>query len=539
MPLVLKDRVKVTSTTAGTGTFTLGAASTGFQSFSVIGDGNTTFYTIALQGGNEWEVGLGTYTASGTTLARTTVIESSNGGTLVNFSAGTKDVFVTQPAERTVYDSTGSTGGTDAVSTNTANTVVRRDGSGNFSAGTITAALSGNATNVTGIVAATNGGTGQSTYAVGDLLVGGATNTLAKLADVATGNALISGGVGVAPSYGKIGLTTHVSGTLPLANGGTNSTTAPQAHATLMGWTTTATAAGTTTLTNTSTYQQEFTGTTTQTVVMPVTSTLALGWAYEIINNSTGNLTIQSSGLNTIATLTAGTTASVVCTAITGTTAASWDFDFDGFSSETGTGSVVRATSPTLVTPALGTPASGVVTNLTGTASININGTVGATTANTGAFTTLSASGTINFNTTGSNISIGTGQSGTPTLSFGGTGQTGAITLGQSTVSQTTNIQAGATASGSTKTMNIGTGGLTGSTTSIAIGSTAGTSTTTVNGVFTTPVPQASNGLVVNSNTVSASYSIPSGSSASSVGPITVASGQTVTVPSGSRWVVL
>jgi hypothetical protein len=79
-------------------------------------------------------------------------------------------------------------------------------------------------TNVSGTLPATNGGTGQSTYAVGDLLVGGATNTLAKLADVATGNALISGGVGVAPSYGKIGLTTHVSGTLPTANGGTGST---------------------------------------------------------------------------------------------------------------------------------------------------------------------------------------------------------------------------------------------------------------------------------------------------------------------------
>jgi hypothetical protein len=75
-----------------------------------------------------------------------------------------------------------------------------------------------------GTLGATSGGTGQTTYAVGDLLVGGATNTLSKLADVAAGNALISGGVGVAPSYGKIGLTTHVSGTLPTGNGGTGST---------------------------------------------------------------------------------------------------------------------------------------------------------------------------------------------------------------------------------------------------------------------------------------------------------------------------
>jgi hypothetical protein len=71
-------------------------------------------------------------------------------------------------------------------------------------------------------VPATAGGTGQTSYAVGDLLYANTTTTLAKLADVATGNALISGGVGVAPSYGKIGLTTHVSGTLGTANGGTN-----------------------------------------------------------------------------------------------------------------------------------------------------------------------------------------------------------------------------------------------------------------------------------------------------------------------------
>jgi hypothetical protein len=80
---------------------------------------------------------------------------------------------------------------------------------------------------VAGTLAATNGGTGQSSFAVGDLLFASTTTALSKLADVATGNALISGGVGVAPSYGKIGLTTHVSGTLPVANGGTGITTTP------------------------------------------------------------------------------------------------------------------------------------------------------------------------------------------------------------------------------------------------------------------------------------------------------------------------
>lgn len=75
---------------------------------------------------------------------------------------------------------------------------------------------------VTGILPAANGGTGNNSYAVGDLLYASGITTLSKLADVATGNALISGGVGVAPSYGKIGLTTHINGILPIANGGTN-----------------------------------------------------------------------------------------------------------------------------------------------------------------------------------------------------------------------------------------------------------------------------------------------------------------------------
>jgi hypothetical protein len=100
MAFVVKDRVKETTTTTGTGTITLAGAVTGFQAFSVIGDGNTTYYTIA--GGAEFEVGIGTYTLSGTTLSRTTILESSNAGAAVNFSAGTKDVFVTYPAERSV-----------------------------------------------------------------------------------------------------------------------------------------------------------------------------------------------------------------------------------------------------------------------------------------------------------------------------------------------------------------------------------------------------------------------------------------------------
>ena len=104
MAFVLADRVKQTSTTAGTGTFTLSGASAGFQTFAVIGDGNTTFYCIAGQTTSDWEVGIGTYTSSGTTLARTTVLANSAATqpSALDFTAGTKDVFVTYPASKSV-----------------------------------------------------------------------------------------------------------------------------------------------------------------------------------------------------------------------------------------------------------------------------------------------------------------------------------------------------------------------------------------------------------------------------------------------------
>lgn len=162
------------------------------------------------------------------------------------------------------------------------------------------------------------------------------------------------------------GTASNVTGTVAIANGGTGQTSAPAAYGALVGYTTTATAAGTTTLTSSSTYNQFFTGTTTQTVVMPAVSTLATGWTYHISNNSTGNLTVNSSGGNLISTCLPGTSLQLVCISTTGTTAASWDYELIGFTTPTGTGNVVLATSPTLVTPALGTPSSGTLTNCTG-----------------------------------------------------------------------------------------------------------------------------------------------------------------------------
>jgi hypothetical protein len=131
----------------------------------------------------------------------------------------------------------------------------------------------------------------------------------------------------------------------------------------LGGYTTTATAAGTTTLTAASTTTQFFTGATTQTIVLPVTSTLVLGAAFTIHNNSTGDLTVNSSGGNLVATVTANTTCLFTCILITGTTAASWDSDFTGFTSllpvaRGGTGLASGTSGGVLAYTAAGTLAS-------------------------------------------------------------------------------------------------------------------------------------------------------------------------------------
>jgi hypothetical protein len=119
-------------------------------------------------------------------------------------------------------------------------------------------------------------------------------------------------------------------------------------------YTTTATAAGTTTLTSSSTYGQFFTGVTTQTVVLPDVTTLFLGFRFDIVNNSTGIVTVNSSGSNLVVAMPAASRATVTCILLTGTTAASWDVKYTGITTITGTGAMVRATSPTMVTPTLG-----------------------------------------------------------------------------------------------------------------------------------------------------------------------------------------
>lgn len=162
--LTMFDRVRETSVTSGTGTITLGGAVTGYQSFaSTVGNGNQTYYCISDQSGVNFEIGIGTYTSSGSTLSRTTVLASSSGSSLVSFGANIKDVFVTAPAS--ILNLIGT---------------------------------------VSGVITVPNGGTGDSALTAYAVLCGGTTSTAAvqSVASVGTsGQVLTSNGAGALPTF--------------------------------------------------------------------------------------------------------------------------------------------------------------------------------------------------------------------------------------------------------------------------------------------------------------------------------------------------
>ena len=247
---------------------------------------------------------------------------------------------------------------------------------------------------------------------------------------------------------------------LPIASGGTGAATAAEAFSDLTPLTLTTASASALVLTNTSGYQQQIIGSTNQTITLPSTATLAVGWSFLITNGTGFTVTVQTStGASVYSNSNIGSYR-VWCISTANNNAASWSAGAETFSFETGTGSVVRASSPTI--------ASATLTGPTATGALAFSGTT----------TQVAQFGT--SVTTGNGTMFTALTSGT--LSIGGATGTGIQIFGRSTLSQTTNIQAGATSSGYTKTINIGTGGLAGSTTAIAIGSTTGTSTTTLNG---------------------------------------------------------
>jgi hypothetical protein len=172
-----------------------------------------------------------------------------------------------------------------------------------------------------------------------------------------------------------------------------------------VGYATTVTAAGTTTLTATSAYTQYFTGTSTQTIVLPVASTMTLGEAFVIHNNSTGALTVNSSGANLVATIPAGNTWLITCVLTSGTTAASWDADFTGTSLITGIGATVLQNNPVIIAPEERTTVAAIAATGTIQYDYATQGVLFYTTAATGAFTlNLRANATTTFN---SSLAVG------------------------------------------------------------------------------------------------------------------------------------
>jgi hypothetical protein len=266
MPLVVADRVRETTTTTGTGTITLAGAVPGYQSFSVVGNANTTYYTINVD--NQWEVGIGTYLGAGPTLSRDTVLESSNAGSLVDFAAGVKDVFLTYPAEKSVYQdgaaiAAGSAvlpianGGTNATTaanaltslgaypaanpsgfTSNTGTVTSVGGTGTVSGLTLTGSIttsgsltlggtlaltSGEVTTALGFTPYSAANPSGFTSNTGTVTSVGGTGTVNGL--TLTGTVTTSGSLTLGGTLSNVSLATQVTGTLPVANGGTGATT--------------------------------------------------------------------------------------------------------------------------------------------------------------------------------------------------------------------------------------------------------------------------------------------------------------------------
>ncbi len=571
MALVLADRVRETSTTTGTGTFTLAGAVTGFQSFSVIGNANTTYYTIAGQGTNEWEVGIGTYTSAGTTLSRDTVLASSNAGSLVNFSAGTKDVFVTYPAgEAVYYDTTGAlpiTGPTSIdISSTTAALRVTQRGTGNalliedstnpdsspivvdadglmvlgqtinqaqplatgnaklqIHGGTAPLALMRNADSATAInlefaKRRATGGTLASGDVIGRLYFSGNDGT--SQLPAAYIDSAVDGTPGTNDMPGRLVFSTTADGAsspteaMRIDSGqrvGIGATALTgfrlRVDGNILGSSGTARviqAAGT--------IQSDVT--TAATSVRSIVGTQATAFTlpslthFEAVQGSIGaGSTITSQyGFNAASSLTGATNNYGFYSNIAAATGR-WNFYANGTANNYFAGNIGIG----ITTPAADSPLH-IYSTAGGVERVNVQNA--ATTAGTQARYDLST-GTANAYAI---HSLSENGSGTVTYEIAmGPGVNGGMYFTSATTSTPLVFR-----QSSTERLRVDSSG-----------------NTVATGEVQAPTVNATNGIFVNSATISANYTIPSGSNAGSFGPVTVASGIAVTVPSGSVWTVV
>jgi hypothetical protein len=643
MAFILADRVKETASAPGTGTVTLLGAASGYQSFSAgIGASNTTYYTIADQTGTNWEVGYGTIGAGGTTLARTTVLASSNSGLLVNFSSGTQDVWCDYPAQKAVsLDSAGAirAGSNPYIDFEDGNgttvaagrmwygasegnwnlgmgggNITQQVGEELFRYGKASSAItdsplqlvyktgvvgaSGNITfapAVAGITDAdqiigcatenialnafgrvttygiihgitTNGTAYGETWADNDDIyynptTGGLTKTLPSAPNlkVLIGTVINAGSGGSGSFIVKLGFATYLSRLsdvqITSATGGQlltyNQTGSYWKNTSLSagtGISVTPTAGGAITVANT--------GVTSVTGTAPVVSSggatpaISMAAATGSVNGyltSTDWTTFNNKGSGTVTAVSvtsangfAGTSSGGATPALTLSTsisgvlkgngtaisAATSGTDYSAGTSALSTGILKSTTTTGALTIAVAADFPTLNQNTTGTAA-NVTGVVALANGGTGQTTASAAFNALSPITTTGDLILGNGTNSATRLGIGAS--TYVLTSNGTTASWA--APAGGSAAGSNTQVQYNNSG--------AFGASSSFTYVSGTGALTAPQVVASNGLVVNNMTVSSSYSIPSGYSASSVGPVTVGAGASITVPSGSRWVVL
>jgi len=400
MALVLADRVKETTSTTGTGTVTLLGAATGFQSFAVIGNANTTYYTIAAQSGSEWEVGIGTYTLSGTTLARTTILSNSAGTqpSALSFSAGTKDVFVTYPSGKSV--NLDASGNVTALGTPVSATLTNATGL------PISTGVSGLGSNVATFLATPSSanlaaaltdetGTGANVFATSPTLVTPA---------LGTPSALVGTNItGTAAGLTAGNVTTNANLTGAVTSVGNATSLGSFTSAQLAGALTDETGTGANVFATSPTLVTPLLGTPTSGVMTNVTGlplTTGVTGTLPVANGGTG---ITSFGTG-VATWLGTPSAANLAAAVT---------------DETGSGSLVFATSPSLTTPTIGGGGANFSGSTSGTTNFKAAAAAGATTitmpATTGTMALTSDLPTVNNGTLTMNVS-GTGLSGSQTF---------------------------------------------------------------------------------------------------------------------------